>query len=132
MAEEKKAEKIERVYTFNLSKAFKTVRQKRAKRAVKLLKEKVARHLKTTPENVKLSNALNSYLFSKSMKNPPKKVKIRAIKEEKILRVYLFDEKIGQKEEKKEKKEKNVQANKEQKEEKKEEKKPEEKKETKS
>ncbi|MCM8830602.1 MAG: 60S ribosomal protein L31 [Candidatus Omnitrophica bacterium] len=107
---DKKEEKIERVYVVNLSKAYKTVRQKRARKSIMLLKEFIARHLKEDQGKIRVSNKLNQKIFENSIKQPPKKLKIRVIKDKTMTKAYLFDEEIEQKpknkkEETKEKKE---------------------------
>ncbi len=98
------ADKLERIYTVPLGKAYDVVRAKRTRRAVKLLREFAGKHMKA--EEVLISNALNSYLWERGIKKPPRKVKVRLIKEDGTVRAYLADEKIEapKKEEKKEEK----------------------------
>lgn len=99
------AEKLERIYTVPLGEAYEAIRGKRAMKAVKLLREFIGRHMKAEDEDIALSNALNSYLWKRSIQKPPRKVKVRLIKEEDRVKAYLADEKIEEvkKEEKKEK-----------------------------
>lgn len=104
MADEK-TQKIERIYIVNLSKAYNTVRKKRAKRAIKILKFFLARHMKGDIRKIKISNNLNKKIFENPIGNPEKKIKIRAIKEGAEVKAYLFDEEIKKMVEK-EKKEK--------------------------
>ncbi|MEM4235721.1 MAG: 50S ribosomal protein L31e, partial [Candidatus Anstonellaceae archaeon] len=85
MVEEKK-DKVEKVHIINLSGAYDVPRQKRAKRAIKILREQLARHLKVEKEKIKISNSLNSAIFSRSMKKPPKKIKVKSIIDEKGVR----------------------------------------------
>ncbi len=101
------AEKLERIYTVPLRNAYGYVRTKRTKRAVKLLREFLCRHMKAEEGDVAISNALNSYIWQRSMQKPPRRVKIRAIKEDGRVMAYLADEKIeeAKKEEKKKPKE---------------------------
>ncbi|RME78965.1 MAG: 50S ribosomal protein L31e [Methanobacteriota archaeon] len=73
---EKKAE--ERLYTFNLRDAYRKPRKRRAKTAVKILKELIARHAKTG--EVRISNALNALIWKHSANKPPRKVKVKVSK----------------------------------------------------
>ncbi len=113
--------KIERIYTVPLGEAYEYVRTKRTRRAVKLLRKFIGKHMKAEDEDIILSIALNNYLWKRSMQKPPRRVKVRLIKEEDKVRAYLADEKIEEAKREEKKPEK--------KEEKPEEKKPEEKKE---
>lgn len=88
------ADKIERIYTVPLGKAYEYVRTKRTRRAVKLLRAFVSRHMKADEEDVSLSNALNGTLWKRSIQKPPRRVKIRVIKEDGRVKAYLADEKI--------------------------------------
>jgi len=90
MADEKK--KLERIYTVNLSGAYDYIRTKRARRAVKMLREYLARHFKVVVENVKLSETVNSYVWRDSMQKPPRRVKVRGVKEDDIVHIYMHDE----------------------------------------
>jgi large subunit ribosomal protein L31e len=89
MAEEKK----ERLYTIPLGKAYNYVRTKRAIRAVDLLRAFVARHMKVPSWSVKISEALNESIWSRSMQKPPRKVKVKVVAEGEIVKVSLPDEK---------------------------------------
>jgi large subunit ribosomal protein L31e len=70
-------EELERIYTVPLIGAYKTVRGKRASRAVKILKSFLARHMKTQEERVKVSAEVNSFLWQGGMQKPPKRVKVK-------------------------------------------------------
>jgi len=98
--------KLERIYTVPLGDAYDAVRNKRAPRAVKILRAFIARHMKADGEKITLSNALNSLIWQRSIQKPPRRVKVRLIKDEGYIRAYLADEKIEapKKEEKKEEK----------------------------
>lgn len=93
--------KLERIYTVPLGDAYEAPRGKRGPRAVRLLREFIGRHMKS--QDILLSNALNSYIWERSIQKPPRRVKVRLIKEEETVRAYLADEKIEEpkKEEKK-------------------------------
>ena len=68
---------IERIYTIPLSGAYNSNRRTRAKRAMKINKEFLARHMKTAPENVWISQELNDYILSHGMQAPPRKVRLK-------------------------------------------------------
>ena len=94
-------DKLERIYTIPLTKAYETVRQKRAKRAVQIVRDFMGRHMKSS--SVLLSNALNGYIWQYSREKPPRRVKVRGIRQDTVVNVYLSDEKLEtpKKEEKK-------------------------------
>jgi large subunit ribosomal protein L31e len=101
--------KLERIYTVPLGDAYDVSRNKRVPRAVKILRAFIARHMKADGEKVTLSEALNKHLWRGSIQRPPRRVKVRLIKDEGFIRAYLADEKIEapkKKEEKKEEKKK--------------------------
>jgi len=95
--------KLERIYTVPLGEAFEVPRKKRVPKAVKLLKEFIARHMKAEDERIVISEALNKQLWGRSIQKPPRRVKVRLIKEDGTIKAYLSDEKIeeAKKEEKK-------------------------------
>ena len=69
-------------------------RNKRVPRAVKILRAFIARHMKADGEKIALSEALNKHLWRSSIQKPPRRVKVRLIKEEGSRHAYLADEKI--------------------------------------
>jgi large subunit ribosomal protein L31e len=88
--------KLERVYTVPLGKALDVARQKRTPRAVKILRAFIARHMKQEDERITLSAALNGQLWQRSIKKPPRRVKVRLVKDDGFIRAYLADEKIAE------------------------------------
>jgi large subunit ribosomal protein L31e len=86
--------KLERIYTVPLREAYEAVRYKRTPRAVKLLRAFMKRHMKADGERITISAALNDYLWMRSIKKPPRKVKVRLVKDAGFIRAYLADEKI--------------------------------------
>lgn len=85
-------EKVQRLYTVPLSKAYEYTRTKRARRAVDVLRTFLARHMKVHPGFVRISEQLNEYIWSRSMEKPPRKVKISVVKENGMARASLPDE----------------------------------------
>lgn len=105
--------KLERIYNVPLRKGFqKAVRYKKAKKAVKTLKEFLARHMKVDIKNVKIGPIVNEKIWERGIKKPPHHVKVTAIKEDDIVKAELFGFKYeepikpGETEEEKEKKDK--------------------------
>ena len=94
---------LERTYTIPLRKEFRKVANwKQTKKAVKATKEFLAKHMKS--DDVRMGKYLNEKLWRHGIKNPPAKVKVTTLKDEKgIVRAELFGHKIdtGKKEEKK-------------------------------
>ncbi|MEK6982237.1 MAG: 50S ribosomal protein L31e [Candidatus Micrarchaeota archaeon] len=88
------ADKFERFYTVPLNKAYEYIRTKRAKRAVSILEKFLTRHAKVDAKNVRISNALNNFLWQRGIEKPPRKAKIRVIKEGIVAKAYLADEKL--------------------------------------
>ncbi|VVC02821.1 50S ribosomal protein L31e [Candidatus Bilamarchaeum dharawalense] len=86
--------KLERIYTVPLGDAYETIRNKRAPRAVKILRAFITRHMKAAGEKIVLSENLNKFIWAHSIQRPPRRVKVRLIKEEESIRAYLADEKI--------------------------------------
>lgn len=86
--------KLERVYTVPLGKASDVARYKRTPRAVKILRQFIARHMKQEDERITLSAALNEHIWRRSIKKPPRRVKVRLVKDEGFIRAYLADEKV--------------------------------------
>lgn len=105
--------KLERIYTIPLSGAFDAPRNKRVPKAVKIVKGFVSKHMKADGQRILISEALNKYLWRGSIQKPPRKMKVRVIKEEETITAYLVDEKIEEK--KVEKKEEKAQEKKEEK-----------------
>lgn len=86
------ADKLERIYTVPLSKAYDYIRTRRTERAVKLLRAFVSRHMKVELEDVRISEGINALLWRDSMQKPPRRVKIRAVRENDKARAWLLGE----------------------------------------
>ena len=70
----------EKVYTIPLRHAWVvTPRGKRAPRAVRDVRNYVARHMKS--DEVSISNEINSQIWGRSINKPPRKVTVRAVKD---------------------------------------------------
>ena len=69
----------EKFYTINLRDVWTAPRIKRAPKAVRIVKDFVKRRMKV--DDVKISNAINQEIWKRSIKKPPRKIKIRAVKD---------------------------------------------------
>ena len=72
------SEEVERVYTVNLGKVLLSPDNQRAKRAVNMVKEFARHHMKI--EQVKLEEDVSHMLWSRSIKHPPRKIRVRMTK----------------------------------------------------
>lgn len=92
---EKKTEKTEQEYVIPLRGKFRHVaRYKKTPKAVKTIKEFIARHMKIYDRNlnkIKLDKYLNEFLWARGIKNPMHKIKVLAKKEGDIVKVELID-----------------------------------------
>jgi large subunit ribosomal protein L31e len=81
--EEKPEEEIEiveeKAYTVNLREAWRAPTKNRTPRAIRVLKEFVKRNMKV--ESVIMSNEINEAVWARSIEKPPRKLKIRAVKD---------------------------------------------------
>ena len=68
----------ERIYTIPLAKARNGPRNKRAKKAIRYLKEYMTRHFK--PESLIISQEVNEKIWERGIQKPPRKLKVRATK----------------------------------------------------
>ncbi|VVB99367.1 50S ribosomal protein L31e [uncultured archaeon] len=94
----------EKIYTVPLGDAYDYIRTKRVRRAVKIVQQFVARHSKVAEKNVRISNALNSVLWARGIQKPPRRIKIKVVKEADAAKAYLVDEQIKKPEPKKDEK----------------------------
>ncbi|MCH7568526.1 MAG: 50S ribosomal protein L31e [Nanoarchaeota archaeon] len=90
-----KTQTIEREYVIPLRRKWmKVVRYKRTARSVKAIKEFIARHMRVPDRDtkkVKLDIYLNNEIWFRGCKNPPTKIKVKAIKDGDIVRVEMVD-----------------------------------------
>lgn len=77
----------EKFYVLNLRRIWTAPREKRTPRAVRYLREYVARRMKT--DEVSLSEEANSMLWARGISKPPRKIRVRAVKD-KEGRVIVF------------------------------------------
>jgi len=80
----------ERIYMIPLAKARHGPRNKRAKKAIRYLREFMERHFK--PESLIISQPVNEKIWSRGIQKPPRKIKIRATKNiDGLVVVYLAE-----------------------------------------
>jgi len=95
MAEKKKTDATEREYVIPLREKCRSVpRYKKTNKAVKSIKEFIARHMKVYDRDlnkIKVDKYVNEFLWKRGIRNPPHSVKVKAIKQGDIVRVELVD-----------------------------------------
>lgn len=88
---EQKKDNIEREYTIPLRPEFRKVpRYKKTNKAIKAIKEFLVRHMKIRDRDlnkVKIDKLLNEMVWTRGIKKPPSKIKVRAVKSGEIVRV---------------------------------------------
>ncbi|MEM4699956.1 MAG: 50S ribosomal protein L31e [Candidatus Nezhaarchaeales archaeon] len=84
----------ERLLTIPLRKAYYGTRWRRVEKAVRLLKEHVARHVKA--REVKISTEVNEALWARGAEKPPRRLAVRVAKgEDGVAWVYLQRDRPG-------------------------------------
>jgi len=79
---------LERTYTIPLRRDFiKVPKHRRAKRAIGEIRTFMVKHMKT--EDVRIGKELNEKVWGNGIKNPPGKVKVKAVKKDDIVTVEL-------------------------------------------
>jgi len=80
----------ERIYTIPLRDVInKSVRNKRAPRAIKKIKQFLKRHMKA--EIVKIDNELNEKVWARGIQKPPARVRVKAVKEGNVVIATLAE-----------------------------------------
>jgi large subunit ribosomal protein L31e len=84
-------ENLTRVYTINLGKAWLTPQHKRTDRVVNMIREFAEKHMKS--DEVKLEQDLNRQVWSRGKTNPPRKVRVKMVKDENgVVTVSLYED----------------------------------------
>ena len=73
-------ENLTRVYTINLGKAWITPQYKRTDRVINMIKEFAKKHMKS--EERKIDQDLNRQIWRRGKTNPPRKVRVKMVKDE--------------------------------------------------
>ncbi len=70
----------ERIYTIPLKKVIISPRQRRAKRAINIIKEFAMKHMKSS--EIKLSSELNRKIWERGIRTPPRRITVKMVKDE--------------------------------------------------
>src|ERR671924_1856857 len=82
---------ITRVYTINLGKAWISPQHKRTDRVVNMIREFAGKHMKS--DEIKLEQELNRQIWSRGKTNPPRKVRVKMVKDEDgVVTVSLYED----------------------------------------
>lgn len=88
-------EKVEREYVIPLREKIRHVPiYKKTPKAIKTIKEFLVRHMGIRDRDlkkIKIDKYLNEFMWGRGIKNPPHKIKVKAIKEGEIVKVELVD-----------------------------------------
>jgi len=90
----------ERFYTIPLRKAWLSTRKKRAPRAARIVKSFVLKHMKVRTEaegeeeaeRVVIDNEVNEKLWSRGIEKPPRKIRVRVVKDKEGIVTVLLAE----------------------------------------
>src|SRR5919205_4090884 len=89
----KTEESLSRVYTINLGKAWLTPRYRRTDRVMNLVREFAVKNMKS--DEVKIDQDLNRHIWARGKTNPPRKVRVKMVKDEDdIVTVSLYEEAV--------------------------------------
>ncbi len=84
-------ENLTRVYTINLGRAWLTPEHKRTDRVVNMIREFASKHMKSS--QVKLEQELNRQIWARGKTNPPRKVRVKMVKDEDgVVTVSLYED----------------------------------------
>jgi len=90
------SQELERVYTINLGKVNLSQSQHRAVRAINMIREFARHHMKV--ETIKIEEELAQQIWSKGIRSPPRKVRVRMTKtDEGFILVSRYDEEVESK-----------------------------------
>jgi large subunit ribosomal protein L31e len=84
-------ENLTRVYTINLGRAWITPQHKRTDRVINMIREFAEKHMKS--DEIKLEQDLNRQIWSRGKTNPPRKVRVKMVKDEDgVVTVSLYED----------------------------------------
>ncbi len=98
-------ETLERIYTINLGKVLLSPNNQRAKRAINMIREFAAKHMKS--ENVKIEEEISHLVWERGIRHPPRKIRVKLSKDDEgniIVSKYQEEKKIAEEKPKKEEK----------------------------
>jgi large subunit ribosomal protein L31e len=86
-------ENLTRVYTINLGRAWITPVHKRTDRVINIIREFAEKNMKSS--DVKLDQDLNRQIWARGKTNPPRKVRVKMVKDEDdVVTVSLYEEPV--------------------------------------
>jgi large subunit ribosomal protein L31e len=84
-------ENLTRVYTINLGRAWITPQHKRTDRVINMIREFAEKHMKS--DEIKLEQDLNRQIWSRGKTNPPRKVRVKMVKDDDgVVTVSLYED----------------------------------------
>ncbi len=88
------AEISERIYTIPLRICWGSPPKKRSPRAIRLIREFIAKHMKASKDNVRITPKLNELIWRRGIELRIRRVTVKAVKDEEtgIVKVGLPDE----------------------------------------
>ncbi len=88
-------DKKEAIYTIPLYRVYWGRRSNRAARAIRLVRRFIARHFGVEEKDVIIHNNVNEYIWSRSIEKPPRRITVRAMKDQESgkVKVVLLREK---------------------------------------
>src|SRR5437870_10508986 len=82
---------LTRVYTINLGRAWLTPEYKRTDRVINMIRKFATKHMKS--DEIKLEQDLNRQIWSRGKTNPPRKVRVKMVKDEDgVVTVSLYED----------------------------------------
>ncbi len=78
----------EKIFTIPLREAYKKAEEKRVPYAARLVRSYLKTHMKA--EQVKLGSKLNEQLWGRSISRPPRRIRVKAFKEDGIVKAELM------------------------------------------
>ncbi len=87
---------LERIYTIPFYPKLNSIpRTKRAPRALRIVKEFVARHMKS--DDILIDTEVNEFIWSRGIQKPPRKISVRVKKaDDDIVEVYLVGSEVDE------------------------------------
>lgn len=84
-------ENLTRVYTINLGRAWITPQHKRTDRVINMIREFATKHMKS--DEIKLEQDLNRQIWTRGKTHPPRKVRVKMVKDEDgVVTVSLYED----------------------------------------
>jgi len=84
-------ENLTRVYTINLGRAWLTPQHKRTDRVINMIREFATKHMKS--DEIKLEQDLNRQIWSRGKTHPPRKVRVKMVKDEDgVVTISLYED----------------------------------------